>query len=159
MPTQYLKFTGTCKWAKIRKPDDKYGFYSVDMYLDDASWEVFKASGLMLEPKETEDGWYVRFRRPHQKIIKQELVTFGPPEVTGTTELVGNGSKVTCDVVVYETQKGKGHRLNKITVLELVPFNPEPKAAVPTAPVQEEKAPVEVFDAPEPKAAKRKRPF
>lgn len=162
MPTQYLKFSGTCKWAKTRKPDEKYGFFSIDMYLDDSSWEVFKASGLNLEPKETDEGWYVRFRRPNQKIIKNELVTFGPPEVAGTTELIGNGSRVTVEVVVYDTMKGKGHRLNKIIVHELVPYNPTPQT-IPEATVvaATDEVAVSVFtpDEETPKPTKKKRPF
>ncbi|WP_205105296.1 hypothetical protein, partial [Sutterella massiliensis] len=35
---------------------------------------------------------------------------------------LGNGSEVTVDIAVYDTQKGKGHRVEKITVHNLVEY-------------------------------------
>jgi hypothetical protein len=71
-------------------------------------------------------------------MIKDQLVAFGPPTVIDkdknpVTALVGNGSKVTAKVAVYDTRMGKGHRLETVRVDELVEFVPEKKdaAAVP----------------------------
>jgi hypothetical protein len=157
MPTQYLKFSGKCKWAKVRKPDDKYDNFSIQLYMDDKSWETFEVAGLSLIPKEDEDGQYVTFRRPNKKLIKNDVVEFGPPEVVGAEGLIGNGSEVTLDVVVYDTIKGKGHRLNRVTVNNLVKYeHPSEKNDVTIPPPESE---IQI-KTPEVKAPTRgKRPF
>lgn len=126
MTTKYV-FHGIAKWVKYDKPDQKYNNYGLDLYLDDRSLRLFKKSGLQLQIRDNEDGIFVKFKRPAQKIIKQELVNQGPPEVifTGGEEpgtLIGNGSKVNVTVSVYDTVKGKGHTWESLTVDELVPF-------------------------------------
>lgn len=130
MSTKVFYFSGTCKWAKLAKPDTKYNNFGLDLYLDDKSWEAFKKSELQLKVKKDDDGSYVSFKRPVSKLIKGELVEFGPPEmlkVDGSpfdmSVLVGNGSTVTCKVVVYDSMKGKGHRLEAVRIDELVEFN------------------------------------
>ncbi len=130
------------KWAKVRKPDEKYQNYTIDLYMTPASWKEFKASGLSMTPKRSDEGEFVTFRRPESKLIKNEVVTFGPPSVLNPDEtefegLVGNGSEVTIKVVVYDTMKGKGHRLEAIRVDKLVPYegNGEgPRTVFPVAP-------------------------
>lgn len=57
--------------------------------------------------------------------IKKELVHFGPPKVIDkdgvpVTQLLGNGSEVVIKVVVYDSKKGKGHRLEAVQVHKLV---------------------------------------
>jgi len=130
MSTKYVYLRGKTKWAMVRKPDEKYGNYKLNLYLNDASQKAFDDSGLQLEPKTDEDGKYYVFRRPHEKMIKKEIVEFGPPKVfnADNTEfdgLVGNGSEITVKVSVYDTMKGKGHRLESLRVEELVEYNPE----------------------------------
>lgn len=123
MPSQYVKFTGKCEWAQLQKPDPKYDNYKITVYLDGANLDKFKKTGLQLEPKTTEQGVCVTFRRPSKKLIKSELVEFGPPKLSGDEgKLVGNGSTVEVDVVVYDTIKGKGHRLEAVKVLNLVEY-------------------------------------
>lgn len=124
MATKYFKFTGPCKWAKVTKPDDKYNVYSINVYLNDEMLAKYAKSGMQMQIKEDEDGSYVAFRRPVQKIIKGELVELGPPRVSykgGDLEnLIGNGSIVEVDVAVYDSLKGKGHTLQEVKVKELV---------------------------------------
>ena len=121
-------------WAKVKKPDHKYGNYTIDVYLDDGSWEKYKESGLELkirEDKETGEK-FVRFRRDPKKEIKGEMVEFGAPRVLIRDEedgeykefdgLIGNGSFVNCKVSVYDSAKGKGHRLDTVAVETLVPY-------------------------------------
>jgi hypothetical protein len=126
MATDIYYFKGTCKWAKVHKPDEKYGNYEINLYMDPKSWELFNKSGLRLETREDEDGEYICFRRPQRKLIKGDLVEFDPPVVIfndeKTDKLIGNGSTVTIKVSVYDTQKGKGHRLEKVRVDELVEY-------------------------------------
>ncbi len=134
MSTQYFTFSGTLKWAKVYKPDPKYDNFTVDLYMDEESWDRFNKTGLSLSPREDMDGKYIRFRRPNKKLIKNEVAEFGPPEVIyvqgfnpqdygGGHPLIGNGSKGEISIVVYDTIKGKGHRLNRVTVTDLIPYN------------------------------------
>lgn len=130
MATKYIYLKGTSKWVKARKPDEKYGNYTMNLYLDKPSQKVFAESGLQIEPKSDDDGTFYTFRRPHEKLIKKDLVEFGPPKVfnpdnTEFDGLIGNGSRVTVKVSVYDTMKGKGHRWESIRVEELVEYNPE----------------------------------
>lgn len=134
MSTQYYNFSGTAEWAMVYRPDTKYQNFKINVYLDDTSWEKFKESGLSLAPKKGNGeikGEFITFRRPERKLIKGDVVEFGPPDVFGPNgeqdyrELIGNGSKVSVNVSVYDTMKGKGHRLNSVHVLELVKYVPK----------------------------------
>lgn len=127
MASKYYYLTGKAKWARLFTPDDKYKNYKIDLALDDASKEAFAESGMQLNSKAAEDGIFYTFRRPESKVIKGELVKFDPPSVTDkdgnkVESLVGNGSDVTIKVVVYDTMKGKGHRLEAVRVNELVEY-------------------------------------
>lgn len=126
MATRYFKFVGPCKWAKVTKPDDKYNVYSINLYLNDAMLAKYKESGIQVGVKEDDDGTYVVFRRPVQKIIKGELVELGPPKVDYNGKplenFIGNGSVVEVDVAVYDSLKGKGHTLQSVRVKELVVY-------------------------------------
>lgn len=128
MSTTYHYFSGTTKWAKVRKPDDKYGNFQVPLYMDEANLKKFRELGLALSVKEDEDGSFVTFKRPKEKLIKGEIVNFGPPKVynadnTEMTEgLIGNGSKITLKISMYDTVKGPGHRLESLRVDDLVKY-------------------------------------
>lgn len=117
---------GTAKWAKLRYPDKKYNFYGVDLYLsqDDA-----KRVSKYFKVKRNEEGVFISCRRPVSKVMKGELVDLGPPELLDKDnseldkyEMVGNGSVVTCKIMAYETEKGKGTRLESLRVEELVSY-------------------------------------
>lgn len=137
MATETFYWTGKCKWAKVYKPDPKYNNFVMDFYPDNP--EEIPNAGLGLEPKADEDGTFYRLRRPVEKLIKDELVQFGPPKVVLNTgqvdeagvpvvepfsKLIGNGSRVTVKVDVFDVRagKGKGHRLNSVRVDEHVPY-------------------------------------
>lgn len=128
MATTTIYLTGTCKWAKVHKPDEKYNKYSIDLYVDDKNRDIIVQSGSQATVKHDADGQYVRIRRNPFSLVKGELKDWGPPTVLDhdgkpLTSNVGNGSKVTCKVVVYDTIKGKGTRLEGIRVDELVEYN------------------------------------
>lgn len=130
MSTKHYYFTGTVKWAKVRKPDEKYNDYKINLYPDKESLNLIKESGVQVEPKEDEDGTFYTFRRKNTQLIKNKVEEFGAPKVLNAdnTEydgLVGNGSKITAKVAVFDTMKGKGHRLEVVRVEELVPYEPE----------------------------------
>lgn len=128
VPGKY-SFEGIAKWCKHDKPDPKYGRYSVDLYLDADSLKKFVDSGLQLQVREDEDGKFVKFARVHKKLVKDDLVTFGPPKVYDADGNewkqgvnIGNGSHLRVQVSVFPTIKGNGHRLEAIKVLTHVPY-------------------------------------
>lgn len=134
MASNYYYLSGKAKWAKLFKPDDKYKNWQIQVYLDAASMKQYDESGMTMAKKQDDDGVFVTFRRPEAKVIKDELVKFDPPTVLDTDgnkleQLVGNGSDVTIKVIVYDTMKGKGHRLEAVKVNKLVPYVKQETAA------------------------------
>lgn len=123
-------FSGTCKWAKLQQPDTKFGEkYTIDVYLDPASMELFEKSGSRIKVRQDEDGTFVKFVRPRWGKNKEgKELDFGSPDVlssdgkTPFDKLVGNGSKVTCKVEIYTSRYGDGTRLAAVRVDEHVPF-------------------------------------
>jgi hypothetical protein len=127
--TKILYLSGTAKWAKLIEPDKKFNNWTLDLYLDDKSVDNFKKAELELQLRSSDEGPFIKLRRPVAKLIKNELVQYDPPQVTDqggnkVTALVGNGSKVTCKVEVFGTVKGNGHRLDAVRVDELVEYDP-----------------------------------
>jgi hypothetical protein len=127
LASSYYYLSGKAKWAKLFKPDDKYKNWQIQVYMDDPSMKIFDESGMTMQKKQDEDGTFVTFRRPEAKVIRDELVKFNPPEVLDAEgnkleKLVGNGSEVTVKVIVYDTMKGKGHRLEAVKVNKLVEY-------------------------------------
>lgn len=129
--SKYIFLSGKAKWAKLDKPDAKYGYYGINLYMDEESEGVFKESGLTLRTKEDEEGKFVTFRRDPEKLFedmeeKPRKLIFDPEtkEYLPLQEAIGNGSLVTVKVEVYETKKyGMGHRLEAVAVDNLVPYN------------------------------------
>ncbi len=130
MATTYHYFTGITKWAKVRKPDVKYNNFQVPLYMDEETLEKFKELNLALAVKTDDNGTFVTFKRPMEKLMKGEVVTFGPPKVFNADGsemkegLIGNGSTVTVKISKYDTIKGPGHRLESLRVDDLVEYNP-----------------------------------
>lgn len=130
MSTQIIYVSGTAKWAKVYQDqlDTKFGAErNIVVYPDEASLIALKSSGSRIEPKEDEEGVYYKFRRDDKGVIKGEEVTFGPPKVIDIEnkpfdKKIGNGSKVTVKLSVYDTKKGKGTRLEAVRVDEHVPY-------------------------------------
>lgn len=124
-------FSGEALWAKVYESnlDEWEGEKSaqIGVIMNEANMEAFKASGSRLMVRRDDRGRpYVTFKR---KYVHPKIPEFGgAPEVTDAdgnpfNELIGNGSKVTVRVVVYDAGKvGKGTRLEKVRVDELVVF-------------------------------------
>jgi len=134
MATKFIDLTGKAKWVKTRKPDEKYNNWTVDLCPDDRSRKIIEDSGLQLRYKKNDEGEYLTFRRPVEKLIKGKPVTFDPPKVWDASNqpydgVIGNGSDVTIKVAVYDTVKGKGHRWEAIRVDNLVEYIPPDQAA------------------------------
>lgn len=132
MASKSFYFKGMLKWAKVHTPDDMFDVYTLDLHLNDESKKLFKDSELQLKVRESEDGEYIKLRRPVSKKINNEVVDIGPPTVmvfnedTGeyenTKKLIGNGSTGACKVRVYDTPRGKGHELVAVFVDDLVEY-------------------------------------
>lgn len=160
MATRYLSLRGQIKWAKVYEPDAFMGAenYKLSFYPgNEDEWAKFKATGLELQPKEDTDGVsgkYITLRRPTKKLIKDDLIVFTPPKITGEVNVsyqdengtevrqynkadkvkvnrvgepteLGNGTEVIVNFSYYDTIKGKGHRLENIRVLKLVEYDRE----------------------------------
>lgn len=131
MASKYYYFSGIINWAKVHAPDKKYDVYTLDLVLDGASRKMYEDSGLKLKLRESEDGDYIKLRRPLTKTIKNEVIDLGPPEVLlknkdgefePTTKLIGNGSRGVCKVRVYDSAMGKGHELQTVAIEDLVEY-------------------------------------
>lgn len=131
-----LYLTGMCEWAKVHDPDTKFnseGVYTVNLYPDDKSQELFDKAGLRLKKKNGTNGQpFYSFRRVHSVLRNGEVVIYGRPAVFKDGEQfdgkIGNGSVVTLKVEVYDTAKGIGHRLAAVRVDELVAYDDVLKA-------------------------------
>ena len=136
MSTEYFYFTGKAKWAKTKEPDKAFGSseYKITLYVDKKTKKDIIEAGVQVTPKEDDEGIYFQFRRPESKLWPNgDLTDFGPPDIyseDGKTKFdgyIGNGSDVTVKVSVYDTRKGKGHRLEAIRIDTLVPYDGGPK--------------------------------
>lgn len=133
MTNKIAYISGTAKWARLVKPDDKFGgSWQLDLYPDAEGWGIFNSLNLELSVREDKDNpeqKYIKLRRATKKIIKGELVEFEAPKLIDKNAkpwdpevLIGNGSRVLCKIVVYPTPKGNGHRLEAVQVLDLVEY-------------------------------------
>ncbi len=153
MATEYFNVKGSVKWVKVYEPDEYAGAkrWMVNFYpFDGKEWEKIQKSGIQTQTKSDDDGKYITLRRPTTKVIKDDLVIFCPPEITGAVNVqylnpegerirsytkgefkgdvilkgekqnIDNGSVVIVNFCVYDTKQGKGHRLESLKVLDLV---------------------------------------
>lgn len=131
MATQFYRFYGKAKWAKVHKPDEKYQRFTIDLFMDKKSWALYRKSGMQLKVRTGEmddlEQKFVTFACPVSRIIKGEKQDFQVKVLNAKderiTDLVGNGSEVEVEVAVYDTVKGKGHRLVSVKVNKLVEFS------------------------------------
>jgi hypothetical protein len=135
MATQYHYFSGTAKWAHVSRPN-KFGKHSINLYVDDATRKEIRALGARLNAKEDDDGFYYVFRRDPERTFPDGSKV-GAPSVLDKdsqpmTALIGNGSKVTIKIAVYDFPAGekdgekwvagRGTRLEAVRVDDLVPY-------------------------------------
>lgn len=136
-------FSGTAKWAKLKNPD-KFGKWSINLYVDADTRKAIRATGSKLTAKEDDDGFFYTFGRK----TRASWGEVNPPTVvladgTPFDGLIGNGSKVTVKIEVYDFKAGvdaqgnayaagKGTRLVGVRVDELVVYQ-KPEETAPTA--------------------------
>lgn len=136
MNTEYVYIQGKLSWVKTQTPDE-WGKWKCTVHPNAASLDKIRdlqAEGLKNVLKKDEDGYYVAFSRPTQKMIKGKVVGLAPPEILQadgktplTGVLVGNGSDGTVKLEVYSHGtpgggKAKAARLLSIRVDNLIPF-------------------------------------
>ncbi len=139
MATKIVKYTGIVKWARLTpknvnkgyEEDERGPFVSIDFSFDDpADMKAFKAEKTKKEFKDDDETGrsYVNFRRYVENLKYPNLG--GYPKIADKDNnrwpedvLIGNGSKATIWVQIYETKTGrKGTRLEAVRIEDLVPF-------------------------------------
>ncbi|SRR5258706_6617607 len=130
---EYVTFQGKAKWVKVFKPN-QFDKWSVDLYIDDTQAERFKSYKTRTHLRKDEDGYYVSFSRPVEKMIRGKRTALRPPTVTDKDSVpmfdtpIGNGSDltVTCELYSYKPplkqEREYAIRLLGIRVDNLVPF-------------------------------------
>lgn len=112
------------KWAKLVKPDEMSGKWSINLYLTAEQLSNLKAEGI--EPKIDKDD--VPFVQATRKTKSTKGNEFDPPRVVDVsrkpfTKNIGNGS--VCNVIVsiydweFNKKKGKGLWLEAVQVVDL----------------------------------------
>lgn len=119
--TKWHYFSGTLEYYNNKTTND-YGAYSLCMKLDDI--DEYNKTGIQVTVGEDNTVW---FRRPKVKLMKGELVELGSPITLDNQEspqplntLIGKGSRIVAKVKSYPTQKGTGHTLEAVKVIDLV---------------------------------------
>lgn len=128
--TKIYYLRGIGKWCKVHKPDEKYGNYTLDLYMDADSRALYDTSGLELKIRENEDGEFIKLRREPEKLIAGDVINIGGPKVwimgpEGKEPLeknIGNGSKIVCKIQIYQGKRGVGHRLEEVLVEDLIEY-------------------------------------
>jgi len=120
--------TGTCKWASIIKPNTKFEpQWCIDVVVDETKAAKMEKAGLKIK-KDTDGDLILKVKRA---VTKRNGEAAKPPTVVDADgmqveELVGNGSTVTVDFGMFEWEgfgtKGMSTYLNKVTVLNLIPY-------------------------------------
>lgn len=117
-------FTGMTKWAKVYKPDEKYGKYSLNFYpKDDADRKAIKATGIKNNTKEDDDGFYYVFR-------SEKAPTVVDNKGEEFDQIIGNGSTITVKLGVESFTSAKWGKVVRSTLLgvkveELVEYVPD----------------------------------
>lgn len=124
---------GTINWACLSKPDT-YGHYSFDLVLDaDSVQKVHdNARGFVKASPDKYDGSaYIKVKSKFPIRVLMNVDGTFTPIAPDKVPLVGNGSKVRCKMVPYQT-KFAGKTFNKANcqVLQIVEFIPYTKADV-----------------------------
>lgn len=144
----YVFLKGKVKWFRAMTPDP-WGNWKTDFYPVPESLELIRelqtaksgVNGIKNTLKKDEDGYYITFRRPQQKMMKGKVVGFTPPQVLDGSKqnedgsnpplaeasLVGNGSDATIKLEIYVHGtpgggKAKAARWDSARIDNLIPY-------------------------------------
>lgn len=129
---------GKLSWVKGIVPDPEYNKWSITVHPDQESLEKIRdlqSQGLKNVLKKDDDGYYVSFSRPTQKMIGGKVQGFAPPIVKDSNgndlpaNLIGNGSDGDVYLEVYQHKtpgggKAKAARWKGVKVTHLIQYNP-----------------------------------
>jgi hypothetical protein len=117
----------------MHKRQDKYGKWSVNLYVDPEGRKLIKQAGLKLKPTEDDDGnLFYRFSKKPSSWDDSPPLVFDADGEAFEGE-VGNGSDVTIKIEVYSFKagvdangnpysEGKGHRWQSTRIDNLIPY-------------------------------------
>ena len=152
--TKYWDLTGEVYWAMVYEPDEYSGSHrwKLNLHLkDDDEWLLYKESGIRLEIKENEAGKYIAPRRDCTRNWDGKVVKMAPPRIFdaegevlvgyktdedgeimryGNPVLIGNGSVCKVRLSSFPTANGIGHRLESVTILDLIEYE-RPELTMP----------------------------
>ena len=131
MATQTFYFSGKAYWARVYEHnlDEYLGVKKavIELELDPEQRALLKKSGSKVRLDLKDDGTIrAKFKR---NFVNEKIPELGGlPSVFDAdgkpfSDLIGNGSDVTIKVSVYDTQMGKGTRLDAVRVDTLVPYD------------------------------------
>lgn len=123
--------SGEAKWASVIKPNTKFEHcWCIDVVITEEQKAKLEAAGF--KTKKDKDGDLIfKIKR---KVASKEGKEFDAPEVVDAadvpfTKLIGNKSKVLVNFSPYDWEAmgnaGKAAWLNKVTVVEHVPYEEE----------------------------------
>lgn len=151
MATQTHKITGKLKWTQnLTKPDEFRGSKNYKVNLYDVDESLWKSTGIQTRPKQDKEGHTLYLmKRPDSRVIRGELVNFGPIKVVDpdgndlSSTLIGNGSTAEVEVQVYDTEMGKGHRVEKVVITDLIEYIPVTEGASGNPPATSKKGEID----------------
>lgn len=134
---KWLELSGKAKWVNIARPDPTYQNFSLVLYPDEKSLGIIKdlkenPPTILNMLKKDEDGYFMKFSCPSQKIIRGKLRAFSVDLINKDEQFlpvdlsVGNGSDVTIKLEYYTWEKpkpGAAVRLNTVRVDNLVNYS------------------------------------
>lgn len=140
MATRYETFTGKIAWANhLFNLDSRFGEekWAVDLYISGEDLKKWKELGIQLKPikedyklfpEDGAEGFKVKRRKTQR--INGSMQEFEAPEVVDADDkpwnqekgMIGNGTVAEITLQVYDTAMGVGNRLQKVKILELVPY-------------------------------------
>jgi len=120
----YLR--GTALWSNLTEVD-KFGNFGTNLILDDESLALFRNLKVKAKTKidEKSGKQYVRINRKQYRTDKDgERHDNGPIKIVDKEgndhpDNIGNGSTIVCKLIVYDTQAGRGMRLEAVMVEDL----------------------------------------
>lgn len=127
MAAQKIKVDGISVFAKVQKPDDKYGKYVVNLVVDEVTAAKLSSTGL--QPSKDRSGNDKSFDGYPGKVYK--FSTKEKPMVVDSKGnevdcLIGNGSKIRCygAVSTYTNSYGTftSAFLNTVQIIDLVEY-------------------------------------
>jgi len=139
---EFIYLKGKVSWVRHLRPDDKYGKWNCKLHPDVESLEKIRelqlaqngVSGIKNVLGKDDDGYYMGFSRPVNKLMRGQVVAFTPPVVVNADgslfqgDAIGNGTDATIKIEVYTHGtpgggKARACRWESMRIDHLVPFD------------------------------------